>query len=101
MAGRQLLVTAYGEHPITARLKNVTTIFTMPRSVQPLVWTNGAADEPADKPRVTVLASSSYHGWAELSVNQNPPKFNPGVDQAGPVPVAVAIEKWPVPGMEV
>ncbi|MBU0714277.1 MAG: GldG family protein [Verrucomicrobia bacterium] len=100
-AGRQLLVTAYGEHPITTRLKNVTTIFTMPRSVQPLVGTNGAADKPADKPRVAVLASSSDQGWAELSVNQNPPKFDPGVDQPGPVPVAVAIEKGPVPGMEV
>lgn len=107
-AGRQLLVTAYGDHPITMRLKNVTTIFTMPRSVQPLVGTpgraragNGAADKPADKPRVTVLASSSDQGWAELSVNQNPPKFDHGVDQAGPVPVAVAIEKGPMPGMEV
>ena len=100
-AGQQLLVTAYGEHPITTRLKNVTTIFTMPRSVQPLVGTNGATDKPADKPRVAVLASSSDQGWAELSVNQNPPKFDPGVDQAGPVPVAVAIEKGPVPGMEV
>jgi len=98
---RQLLVTAYGEHPITTRLKNVTTIFTMPRSVQPLVVTNGAADKPADKPRVSVLASSSDQGWAELSVNQNQPKFDPGVDQSGPVPVAVAIEKGPVPGMEV
>ncbi|MCG2659674.1 MAG: GldG family protein [Kiritimatiellae bacterium] len=100
-AGQQLLVTAYGEHSITKRLKNVTTIFTMPRSVQPLVGTNSAADKPADKPRVTVLASSSDQGWAELSVNQNPLKFDPGVDQGGPVPVAVAIEKGPVPGMEV
>lgn len=100
-AGRQLLVTTYGEHPITTRLKNVTTIFTMPRSVQPLVGTNNAADKPADKPRVAILASSSDQGWAELSVNQNPPKFDPGVDQGGPVPVAVAIEKGPVPGMEV
>jgi len=98
---RQLLVTTYGEHPITARLKNVTTIFTMPRSVQPLLGTNNAADKPADKPRVSVLASSGDQGWAELSVNQNQPKFDPGVDQKGPVPVAVAIEKGPVPGMEV
>ena len=100
-AGRQLLVTSYGEHPITAQLKNVTTIFTMPRSVQPIVGTNGAADKPADKPRVAILASSSDQGWAELSVNQNPPKFDPGVDQPGPVPVAVAVEKGPVPGMDV
>ncbi len=104
-AGRQLLVTSYGEHPITARLKNITTIFTMPRSVQPLVGTNSAADKPADrsadKPRVSILASSSDQGWSELSVKQNPPKFDPGVDQRGPVPVAVAIEKGLVSGVDV
>ena len=96
-AGRQLLVTSYAEHPITARLKNITTIFTMPRSVQPLAGTNSAAD----KPRVTVLAASSAQGWAELSANQNPPKFDAGVDLAGPIPVAVAIEKGPISGMDV
>ncbi|MBI2438802.1 MAG: GldG family protein, partial [Lentisphaerae bacterium] len=31
MAFKQLLVSSYGAHPITARLKNVGTIFTMPR----------------------------------------------------------------------
>ncbi|MDD5679294.1 MAG: GldG family protein [Kiritimatiellae bacterium] len=100
-APRQLLVTTYGEHPITTRMENITTIFTMPRSVQPMVGTNGTADKPADKPRVSVLASSGDQGWAELSVNQTQPKFDPGVDQSGPVPVAVAIEKGPAPGMEV
>ncbi len=96
-AGQQLLITSYGEHPITAQLKNVTTIFTMPRSVQPLVGTNSAAD----KPRVTILASSSEQGWAELSVNQNPPKFDPEVDLAGPIPVATAIEKGPLTSIKV
>lgn len=99
--GRQLLITAYGEHPITVRLKNITTVFNMPRSVQPLLGTNATTGKPADKPRVSVLAASGDQGWAELSANQNPPKFDSGVDQPGPVPVAVAVEKGSVPGMEV
>lgn len=99
--GRQLLITTYGEHPVTTRLKNITTVFNMPRSVQPLLGTNAMSGKPADKPRVSVLAASGDQGWAELSVNQNPPKFDPGVDQPGPVPVAVAVEKGAVPGVEV
>ncbi|MBI2441299.1 MAG: GldG family protein [Lentisphaerae bacterium] len=101
MAFKQLLVTAYGAHPITAPLKNVGTIFTMPRPVQPLLATFSAALKPADKPRVAVLAASGAEGWAELSANQNPPKFDPGVDQPGAVPVAVAVEKGPVAGLDV
>lgn len=100
-AFQQLLVTSYGAHPVTAPLKNVATIFTMPRPVLPLLGTNGAAGKLADKPRVAVLAASGEQGWAELSVNQNPPKFDPGVDQSGAVPVAVAVEKGPVSGLDV
>lgn len=98
--GRQLLVSGYGGHPVSDGLQNITTVFTMPRSVQPLVSTNPAALAPADKPRVSVLAATTGQGWAERSVSQNPPVFDPGVDQPGPIPVAVAVEKGPMPGIE-
>ncbi len=89
----QVLATAYGQHPVTAPLRNVATLFTLPRSIQPLVATNAAAG--ADRPRVAVLASSGESGWSEMSAHQNPPVFDPGIDLPGPVPVAVAIEKGP------
>jgi len=103
LTGRELLVTIYGNHPITDRLvlANVATIFNGPRSLQPLAATNAPLTQSADKPRLTVLASCSEQGWAEMSPNQSPPKFDRGVDRPGPVPVAMAVEKGPTLGMDV
>lgn len=97
LTGRELLVNSYGDHPITERLKNLTTIFNLPRSVQPLTPVNQSFDQSADKPRVMVLAANSEEGWAEMSPYQNPPKFDAGVDRPGPVPVAMAVEKGGLP----
>lgn len=102
LTGQELLVNRYGEHPITANMKNITTIFNLPRSVEPLAVSNAATlAQTADKPRITVLASSTENGWAEMSANQNPPKFDPAVDRQGPIPVALAVEKGPLRGMDV
>lgn len=98
LTGRELLVNNYGDHPVTERLKGLTTIFNLPRSVRPAASVASFPDHPADKPQVTVLASSSEDGWAEMTHAQNPPKFDAGVDQSGPVPVAVAVEKGNLPG---
>lgn len=97
LTGRELLVNSYGDHPITERLKNMTTIFNIPRSVQPLMSAGQSFDQSADKPRVVILAASSEEGWAEMTYYQNPPKFDAGVDRPGPIPVAVAIEKGNLP----
>lgn len=97
LTGRELLVNSYGDHPITERLKNMTTIFNIPRSVQPLTSANQSFDQSADKPRVVILAANSEEGWAEMTYYQNPPKFDAGVDRPGPVPVAVAVEKGNLP----
>jgi len=97
LTGRELLVNSYGDHPITERLKNMATIFNMPRSVQPLAPAGQSFDQSADKPRVTILAAGSEDGWAEMTYYQNPPKFDAGIDHPGPVPVAVAVEKGNLP----
>jgi ABC-type uncharacterized transport system involved in gliding motility auxiliary subunit len=97
LTGRELLVNNYGDHPITERFKNITTIFNIPRSVQPLVSAGRSFDQSADKPRVVILAATSEEGWAEMTYYQNPPKFDAGIDQPGPVPVAVAVEKGKLP----
>lgn len=100
LTGRELLVTRYGDHPITAALRNVTSIFNLPRSVQPLLATNQPAVKTADKPRVTVLASGPAKGWAEMNMHQNPPVFDAGIDRSGAMPVAVAVEQGPAQEME-
>ncbi len=103
LTGRELLVTRYGKHPITDRLMaaKMTTIFIEPRSIQPLAAASAPPVQAADKPRLTMLALSSPEGWAELSPKQNPPRLDAGVDQPGPVPVAVAVEKGLPRAMEV
>lgn len=101
LTGRELVVKEYGDHRITAGLRNVMTMFYMPRAVEPITELAGAATAPADKPRVQVLAASSRDGWFEADLDQTPPRFDVDVDRPGPAPVAVAVEKGPVGGIEV
>ncbi len=100
LSGKELFVTKYGRHPITAKLKDSTSIFYLPRSVEPMA----GADEgvgSADKPRVTPLASCSDSGWAETDFAESPMKYDADADRPGPVSIAVAVEKGPVPGIDV
>jgi len=96
--GRELVVFEYGEHPITRGMKNIVTMFYMPRSVEPA--SGAGEDVPADKPRVTPLALTS-EGWAEMNLKETPPRFQSEVDRPGPVSVAAAIERGAVSGIEV
>ena len=47
---------------------------------------------PADKPVVIPLALTS-EGWAEMNLNQSPPRFDVDVDRRGPISIAVAVER--------
>ena len=100
LSGRELFITKYEPHPITSKLKSETSILYLPRSVEPVVSAEEAGGAP-DKPRVMPLAASSEAGWAESDLTQNPMKFDAGVDRPGPVSVAVAAERGPVPGIDV
>jgi hypothetical protein len=100
LSGRELFITKYEPHPITGRLKNETSILYLPRSVEPAVSAEEAGGAP-DKPRVMPLAASSEAGWAESDLTQNPMKFDAGMDRPGPVSVAAAAERGPVPGIDV
>lgn len=100
LTGRELLVTKYADHPITRNFRNVTTMFYMPRSIEPIVGTETSAAATDDRPRVTVLASNTADGWAEKDLDESPPRFDEDVDRRGPVSVAVAIEKGAISGIE-
>jgi ABC-type uncharacterized transport system involved in gliding motility auxiliary subunit len=99
LSGRELFITRYEPHPITGKLKNETSILYLPRSVEPAE--SAEAGGAPDKPRVMPLAACSDAGWAESDLTQNPMKFDAGVDRPGPVAVAVAAERGPVPGIDV
>ena len=93
LTGRELVVSQYGNHPVTRHLRNVATMFYKPRSVESLESTNSA---------VSVLAFNTRQGWAEKNFGQNPPVFDPRIDRVGPIGVAVGVEKAPpgAPGQE-
>ena len=94
--GRDLHVSTYPAHAITAPLQDLASVFFLPRSVRIRDREAGA-----DKPSVAPLATSSATGWADFDPDDPSAHFDPQVDVPGPVPVAVAIERGPVPGVHV
>jgi ABC-type uncharacterized transport system involved in gliding motility auxiliary subunit len=99
VTGREVFVHEYGLHPVTERLQGLTTIFHAPRSITPSL--REVITATADKPFVTVLAQSSPAGWAEREPDRFPQRFDPDIDLEGPVSLAVAVERGPIPGIDV
>lgn len=99
--GREFYVGRYGEHKITRSLENVATIFSMPRSVEPLVAGEIPDSERSDKPRVQILAMTSQRSWAKRDFTRKALSFDAEVDRLGPVSLAVAVEKGAAEGIGV
>ena len=100
LTGRELVVSNYGDHPITRNLRNVQTMFYLPRRLQPVAALNGGSHQ-ADRPTVTILASNSAKGWAEADPEMRPPRFDEATDTRGPVALALASERGTVVGLDV
>jgi ABC-type uncharacterized transport system involved in gliding motility auxiliary subunit len=95
LTGLDLFVDAYGPHPITRRLQQITSVFYMPRSVESSHPPLGQVDR-ADQPVVSTLAFSSAESWAESDLEQKPMKFEARSDRRGPISLAVAVERGPL-----
>lgn len=100
LSGLDLFVNDYGEHAITRNLRDVTSVFYLPRSIEPAPPPEGAAVQ-ADQPNVAWIARSSPDSWAESDLEQKPMKFDAARDRKGPIAIAVAAEKGPVLGVDV
>ena len=100
LTGGELFATEYGDHPITKSLKGVTSIFYLPRSVEPLAESEVGSEQP-DKPHGAVLVTCSLSGWAEVNPEESPMKYDPVKDRPGPVGIAAAVEKGPMPEIDV
>ncbi len=98
--GRELIITEYSDHPVTRNLAGVLTTFYNPRSTTPLTGALGVTSVTVDKPRALPLVSCSGKGWEEMDLTGTA-VFDAGFDSAGPVPIAVAVEKGPVIGIDV
>lgn len=100
LSGLDLFVDDYGMHPITRNLRNMTSVFYLPRSIEPAA-PPADAPRPADQPQVDSIARSSPDSWAESDLEQKPMKFEAARDRKGPVSLAVAAERGPVAGVDV
>jgi ABC-type uncharacterized transport system involved in gliding motility auxiliary subunit len=97
LTGREVFVSAYNRHPITAKLGTTAAIFHLPRSVEPDSQPKAAS---ADRPQVTPLALSSKNSWSETQPEQVPAKYDISTeDRSGPVSMAVAVEKGDTTGL--
>ncbi len=99
LTGLDLFVNDYGVHPITRNLGDVTSVFYLPRSVEPIPPPDGAPPA-ADRPRVSVLARSSPESWAETDLEQKPMKYDRTYDRQGPVSLAAAAERGAAPSLD-
>jgi hypothetical protein len=96
LGGRDLHANTYPPHPVTAALQGLTTVFTLSRSLRPIPQPPGV-----DKPAVFPVVLSSPDSWAEFDPGDASPRFDAQIDIPGPLPVAVAVERGPVPGVHV
>jgi ABC-type uncharacterized transport system involved in gliding motility auxiliary subunit len=93
LTGSELLVSNFGDHPATRGLRNMACAFYAPHPVLPLA--------ESDRHRVSVLASSPANGWIETNPAQDPPRFDPGADKAGPAAIAAAVERGVPSGLKI
>lgn len=82
------VVTTYAPHPVTAKLTGTNTEFPYARSIRRAPRTETAT---ADQPRVTELLKTSAAYWGETE-DSDRASFDPAIDLAGPLSLAVAVE---------
>ncbi|MCS6771361.1 MAG: GldG family protein [Kiritimatiellae bacterium] len=99
LTGLDIFVSDYGIHPITKGLRDIATVFYLPRAVEPEAL-SGDTPQPVDRPRVTVLARTSPDSWAESDLEQRPMRFDAARDRRGPISIAVAAERGAAPHLE-
>lgn len=92
ISGRELFITSYNPHPITAGLEGKSSIMYLPCQVEPIVPGPGDS-RAADLPKVSVLATSTAKGWAESDWMHTPMEFDPESEKGGALSVAVAVER--------
>jgi len=93
---RSLVAADYGDHAVTRRLTGLVTVFPRPQVVEALdrdPQGGGDQRDRIDRPVVTPLILSSSTSWAESNADEQPPAFESAEDRAGPLPLAVVVER--------
>jgi hypothetical protein len=91
----EVLLTTYGQHPVTRGLGALVSTLTLPRPVEVVGGEASGArlTDEIDRPQAVRLALTSRQSWMETDTERQPPQFNEGYDRRGPLSVAVAVEK--------
>lgn len=96
LKGRGILLAAYARHPITEKMRGFSSIFYLPRSVQPTVIARKLWLKAHDKPKVYPLFLSTAEAWSESQPEENPAKYDAStLDYRDPqgISMGVAVEK--------
>jgi hypothetical protein len=88
----------YSPHPVTAKLTGTNTEFPYARSIRRALTTETST---ADQPRVTELVKTSPAFWGETDADTERAVFDPATDVAGPLSLAVAVERGQPRGVDV
>jgi len=79
-----IIVTTYGNHPITQRFAQGPSVFPRAQAIR---------IEPVKDDDIVELALSGSQTWAETDWQSGNLEFTEGVDTLGPLPLAVAITR--------
>jgi hypothetical protein len=96
----EALGSEYAAHPITMPLTKINTSFAYSRSVRAQEATAGLATDQAEVTEL-VRTPASAGFWGETDYLNRVRKFDPDTDLAGPVCVAVAVERSKPAGVDI
>jgi hypothetical protein len=96
----EALGAEYAKHPVTNPLAKINTSFAYSRSVRAREASTGmASDQAAVMELVRTPAKAGF--WGETDYLKRVRQFDPGTDLAGPVSLAVAVERSKPAGVDI
>jgi hypothetical protein len=91
LSGQEVVVSSFADHVITRNLNNASVVFGYAACLEAV--TNASAGGGADRPKVTLVASTGGDGWGELYPNVFPRHFDAQNELRGPVTVVAVSER--------
>ncbi len=91
LTGQDVVISEFADHVITRSLANTSVVFGYPVCLEAV--TDASAGVAADRPKVTLLASTEGDGWGESHPDEFPRHFDAASELKGPVAVAAVSER--------
>jgi len=91
LSGQEVVVSAFADHVITRNLSNVSVVFGYAVCLEAV--SDASMEGGADRPKVTLIASTDRDGWGELHPEVFPRHFDVQSELRGPVAVAAVSER--------